>query len=115
MKHYKLLQEKVDKFFREKVDMPYFEYEALLNDEEVSDKIAITLMEKFDYLKKNTIKELGAYVKKADKDLFLKLKEGQITLDQLKARIAERNTGLKYVVLDDLKEILDPKFYIEVY
>jgi predicted DNA-binding protein len=61
--------------------MPYFEYEALLNDREVSERIAQTLMEKFDYLKKNTIKELATYVKKADKDLFLKLKDGQMTLD----------------------------------
>ena len=33
----------------------------------------------------------------------------------MKARIAERTTGLKYVVLDDLKDSLDPKFYEEVY
>lgn len=72
-------------------------------------------MDKFDYLKKSSIKELALYVRKADKDLFLKLKDGTLTLDQLKARIAERKTGLKYVVLDDLKDGLDPKFYEEVY
>jgi hypothetical protein len=63
----------------------------------------------------SSIKEVAAYVRKADKDLFLKLKDGAITLDQLKARIAERKTGLKYVVLDDLKDILDPKYYMELY
>jgi hypothetical protein len=45
----------------------------------------------------------------------LKLRDGDCTLDQLKARIAERTTGLKYVVLDDLKDQLDPKLYEEVY
>lgn len=43
--------------------------------------------------------------------MFLKLKDGVITLDQLKARIAERKTGLNYVVLDDLKEYINPKFF----
>lgn len=38
-------------------------------------------MDKFDYLKKSSIKELAQYVRKADKDLFLKLKDGIITLD----------------------------------
>lgn len=72
-------------------------------------------MDRYDYLKSQTVKEIATYVKKADKDLFVKLKEGEYTLDQLKARIAERTTGLKYVVLDDLKDSLDPKFYEEVY
>ena len=65
--------------------------------------------------KNKTASGIRKYVRKADKDLFLKLKDGSITLDQLKARIAERKTGLKYVVLDDLKDVLDPKFYEEVY
>ena len=46
---------------------------------------------------------------KSENDLY------DVTLDQLKARIAERTTGLKYVVLDDLKDQLDPRFYEEVY
>ena len=57
------------------------------------------------------MQDLSNYIKKADKDLFLKLKDGVITLDQLKARIAERKTGLNYVVLDDLKEYINPKFF----
>ena len=122
MKHYRELQTKVDLFFNEKLEKPgdgkglsYYQYVSLLNEPDVSERIALTLMDKFDYLKKTSIKELATYVKKADKDLALKLKDGTITLDQLKARIAERKTGLKYVVLDDLKDILDPKFYAEVY
>lgn len=47
-------------------------------------------------------------------DLFLSFKDGTYTFDQLKARIAERaDPEQKYVVLDDLKKILDPKYFIE--
>ena len=69
------------------------------------------LIDKFDYLRGVTVDEVSGYIKKADKDLFMKLKDGVYTLDQLKARIAERKTGLKYVVLDDLRDTLNPKFF----
>lgn len=69
------------------------------------------LIDKFDNLRGVTVDEVSGYILKADKDLFMKLKDGVYTLDQLKARIAERKTGLKYVVLDDLRATLDPKFF----
>ena len=49
----------------------------------------------------------------SDKDLFIKLRDRQLTYDQLRARIAERKYNLVYKCLDDLKEkgILDPKYY----
>jgi len=53
----------------------------LLDDEEVREKIALKLMEKYDYLKASSIKEISSYIKRADKDLFLKLKDGVFTLD----------------------------------
>jgi len=56
-----------------------------------------------DSLKDASLKEVSNYILKSDKDLFLKLKDGQYTLDQLKARISYRKTGINYVVLDDLK------------
>lgn len=43
----------------------------------------------------------------------MKLKDGTYTLDQLKARIAERKGGFKYVVLDDLIGHLNEEFLIE--
>ena len=95
--------------------LSFYQYEALMNEEGVCDKIASILMERYEYLKNQSVKEVAAYVKKSDKDLFIKLRDGHYTLDQLKARIAERTTGLKYVVLDDLKDQLDPRFYEEVY
>ena len=75
------------------------------------EKIAMTLMDKHDHLKKSSIREISKYIKMADKDLFLKLKNGDYTMDQIKARISERKSGIKYVVLDDLKDILDPDFF----
>ena len=32
-------------------------------------------------------------------------------MDQIKARIAERKNNIKYTVLDDLKDVLDPDFF----
>jgi|TARA_B110000285_G_C15020453_1_gene561273 hypothetical protein len=84
--------------------LSYYQYEGLMNEEGVCDKIASTLMDRHEHLKNQPAKEVATYVKKSDKDLFLKLRDGHCTLDQLKARIAERTTGLKYVVLDDLKD-----------
>ena len=77
--------------------MSYSEYERLLQDDEIRDKVALRIMETFDHFQDDTLQDLSNYIKKADKDLFLKLKDGVITLDQLKARIAERKTGLNYV------------------
>ena len=62
-------------------ELRYTQYESLLDDEEVREKIALKLMDKFDYLKASSIKELSGYIKRADKDLFLKLKDGVFTLD----------------------------------
>lgn len=52
----------------------------------------------------------------ADKDLFIKFRDSQLTYDQLKARIAERHFNIAYKCLDDLKEkgAIDPKHYENV-
>ena len=50
------------------------------------------------------MKEVSGYIKSSDKDLLMKLKDGACTLDQLKARIAERKTGCRYTVLDDIRD-----------
>lgn len=64
-----------------------------------------------DSLKDASLQEVSNYILKSDKDLFLKLKDGHYTLDQLKARISQRKTGIGYVVLDDLKQYINPKFF----
>ena len=43
-------------------------------------------------------------VTEADKDLFIKFRDGQMTLDQLGVRIAERKFRMDFKCLDDLKE-----------
>jgi hypothetical protein len=91
--------------------LSYCEYEGLLEEGDVRDKIAMRLIEGQTGLKNESIKEVSNYIRKADKDLFLKLKDGVYTLDQLKARIAERKNGVKYVVLDDLRGVLSEKFF----
>jgi len=52
----------------------------------------------------------------ADKDLFVKFRDSQLTYDQLKARIAQRRYNIAYKCLDDLKEKgqIDPKHYENV-
>ena len=110
--HLKAIEKKVDNFFSEQVNtLSYCEYEGLLEEGDVRDKIAMRLIESQPGLKNESIKEVSSYIRKADKDLFLKLKDGVYTLDQLKARIAERKNGVKYVVLDDLRGVLSEKFF----
>jgi len=69
------------------------------------------LQDKYDHLKKSSIREISKYIKESDKDLFIKLKEGHYTIDQIRARISERKNGVKYVVLDDMRHLLDPSFF----
>lgn len=113
MARIKEVEDKTAIFFSDAVNsLSYQEYEKLMQDPEVRDKIAQTLVQQQNKNKgaddmtgqSDTIQELTYYVQRADKDLFLKLKDGIYTLDQLKARIAERRDGFRYMVLDDLKE-----------
>lgn len=49
-------------------------------------------------------------LKYSDKALYLKFREYQITYDQFLARVEERRFGTKYVVLDDMKPILNAEY-----
>jgi len=55
-------------------------------------------------------------IQKADKDLFVKFRDGKMTMDQLKVRLAERAFDIQFKCLDDLKDrgAIDPKFYENV-
>jgi hypothetical protein len=81
MAHLAAIDEKVDNFFSEQVNsLSYCQYEGLLEEADVRDKIAMRLIEgqpgKPALLKNESIKEVSSYIRKADKDLFLKLKDG---------------------------------------
>jgi len=93
--------------------LSYNDYERILNQSDVREKIAIELAEQHSKLKRVNIEDLSATLKAADKDLYVRFKNGEYTLDQLKARIAERWDGTKYKVLDDLKEQLKETTYFE--
>jgi hypothetical protein len=45
-----------------------------------------------------------------DKDQFAKFCDGRITFEQLRSRVAERRLKVKYTVLDDVRDRLDPSF-----
>tara|TARA_B110000285_G_C14786961_1_gene451204 strand:+ start:169 stop:519 length:351 start_codon:yes stop_codon:yes gene_type:complete len=44
-----------------------------------------------------------------DKKLFLKLRNGELTVDQVDARISAKHFGVSYKVLDDLRDNLLPE------
>lgn len=52
--------------------------------------------------------DLEDILPRTDKDLFIKFRDKQISYDQLVARVAERTSGIKYTVLDDIKDTLHP-------
>eukprot|EP00347_Sterkiella_histriomuscorum_P014959 403358847 len=54
------------------------------------------------------VSDIKDLLKTIDKYLFIMFRNQEITLDQLKARIAEKNLNVKYVVLDDLRKTLQP-------
>ena len=86
-------------------NLTYKDYEDLLEEADVREKVAMELM-KHKKLHKTNIKELSVALAKTDKDVFEKLRRGALSYDQLKSRIAERRHNLKYVVLDDIAEQL---------
>ena len=55
------------------------------------------------------LEEIRCLLKDVDKYLFVMFRNKDITFDQLRARVAEKQQNLKYTVLDDLKKELDPE------
>ena len=46
-----------------------------------------------------------------DKKLFLKLRNAELTIDQIGARLSAKHFGATYKVLDDLRDQLNPDIY----
>lgn len=42
---------------------------------------------------------------------MIKIKNGELTLDQIQARLSFKYYGVTYKVLDDLKEVLHPQIF----
>jgi hypothetical protein len=54
--------------------------------------------------------QLKSNLKVMDADLFVKLRDGILTFDQIRSRIQSRHFNCDYKIIDDLKEDLyDPK------
>lgn len=62
-------------------DLSYDKYQSHLLNDMLREKIAMSLLEEHDHLKKSSIREVSKYIKHLDKDLFLKLKNGVYTMD----------------------------------
>jgi hypothetical protein len=84
-------------------NISYGEYEKMLSNLEVRCKVA-NLMHKQLHLKRHSINEVSQCIHQVDKDLFLKMRDGSYTLQQIQARLIERKTGIKQTTIDDLKE-----------
>ena len=53
------------------------------------------------------LEDIRILLKDVDKYLFLMFRNKEITFDQLRARVTEKQQKVKYTVLDDLKKDLD--------
>ena len=86
----------------------------MMSNDKVKDIVCERLQEKL----KTTlnVSDVKDVIGEADKDLFIKFRDAEITLDQLKTRIAERKFDLTFKCLDDLKQkgIIDAKYYSNV-
>jgi hypothetical protein len=51
---------------------------------------------------------MGLFKSPIDKYLFVMFRDRQLTLDQLKSRLAEKHQGVCYQVLDDLRDVIEP-------
>ena len=89
-------------------DLLYNDFHKMLRDTQVKEEVCRRIYDNYhrafkpaQVLKMSQVIEA---VTEADKDLFIKFRDGQMTLDQLWVRIAERKFRMEFKCLDDLKE-----------
>lgn len=90
--------------------MRNYDFHKLIKDDEIRDKASVRLTAGSSQTH-DLVKDVFQTLANSDKDLFIKFRDKVLTLDQLKARIAERRFNVKYQCLDDLKGKIDPSFY----
>ena len=78
--------------------------------QKLASDLSTYLQPKADYRADHIMKAL----EKTDKDLFIQFRDGLITLNQFKARIAERRGLAKYKVLEDIYPNLHPSIKQEI-
>lgn len=99
-------------------DLEFFSFEAfkkLMKNDWVQNKIAQDLLARYGcFDQKNENKrfsraEIDMALSLADKDLYTKFRDKEITFDQLMARMASKHNYGNYTVLDDIKDDLNEK------
>lgn len=78
----------------------------LMEDKEIKKEIILNLAGHH----KCSLSELEQWLSLSDKDHYVKFIAKELTFDQLRARIADTKFNVKYKVLDDFKDKLDPSF-----
>ena len=78
----------------------------LMEDKEIKKEIILNLAGHH----KCSLSELEQWLSLSDKDHYVKFISKELTFDQLRARIADTKFNVKYKVLDDFKDKLDPSF-----
>lgn len=87
--------------------IPHFLYKNKLSSKQVSNAVAMGLLNKHKDRKNLTCPQIEDLLPKSDKDLFLQLRENQITMKQFQARVYEKGGTAKYTVLDDIIDDLE--------
>ena len=101
-------------------DMDFREFQAILDEPGVQKEVSYMLLDQLSKKeqKKNRIGQLTAndrreVIKRClecyDKKLFLKLRDEELTIDQVDARLSAKHFGVSYKVLDDLRDNLLPE------
>lgn len=83
--------------------MPAFVFRKMMADSYIREDIITELLQN-DKIKIKKKYELSEVLEHTEKEQFRQFRSGKITLDQLKARIAERRFGCKYLTMDDLRQ-----------
>ena len=96
-------------------DILYNDFHKLLRDPKVKEEVCMRMYDTYHriFKPKAVLKmdELMKVVGEADKDIFIKFRDGKLTFDQLRVRIAERKFRMEFKCLDDLKHKIEPKYY----
>ena len=68
----------------------YYEFHKLMKDEKILEKVSHNILTMYNqkYAPKTPLKvqDIMESLKNADKDLFIKFRDGKMTMDQLKVR-----------------------------
>ena len=79
-------------------------FDKMMKDEDVLKELAVQLSQHLHtkFHRDYSYEELMAQLPFVDKSLFTNLRDGNITLAQLKARVADKRGFAQYKVLDDI-------------